>query len=79
MWHFAALSSIGAEEEWDHNASCPGGGDTGMRSSRSTGKRYTPRYGEETCKDVNPTSVNKSSSRMPLLNRKKRDNNNINY
>lgn len=41
MWHFAALSSISAEGEGDHNASCPGGGDTGMRSSRSTGKHYT--------------------------------------
>lgn len=41
MWHFSALSSISAEGEWDHNASCPGGGDTGMRSSRSTGKHYT--------------------------------------
>lgn len=28
-----------AEGEWDHNTSCPGGGDAGMQSSRRTHQR----------------------------------------
>lgn len=30
-----------AEGEWNHNTSCPGGGDTGMQSSQSTGRRHS--------------------------------------
>lgn len=32
-----------AEGEWNHNTSCPGGGDTGMQSSQSAGRRHNSR------------------------------------
>lgn len=32
-----------AEGEWNHNTSCPGGGDTGMQSNQSTGKHHSSR------------------------------------
>lgn len=44
MWLFSSLS---AEGEWDHNASCPGGGDTGMQWSWITEEHYTALWWRE--------------------------------
>lgn len=43
MWSLAAWEML--RGEWDHNASCPGGGDTGMQSSRSPLRNTTPHDG----------------------------------
>lgn len=36
------LTALNAEGEWDCDASCPGGGDTGMQSSCSSKEHCTP-------------------------------------